>query len=218
MRKIQIPEKWQRSESGITVFLNGKSREKIFVRGAIVFPSLDENLGYTGSVCIAGMFESDQNIVIFELEHFSCYDSFLAMLFKRFYDRYGVLEYYFNADADGEFEAKKFMMEKETREYSAKDTVFPELLKLSVGTDYQAFSLLRQKNAQKKFLFKSDLLKDALMGWDESAAFQKAPCELQCVCIAVSGIGSDAWSSFESEKILSAEKMNSGIFEELFDD
>ena len=118
MRKIQIPEKWQRSESGITVFLNGKSREKIFVRGGIVFPTLDEKLGYTGSVCIAGMFESDQDIVIFELEHFSCYDSFLAMLFKRFYDRYGVQEYYFNADADGEFEAKKFMMEKETREYS----------------------------------------------------------------------------------------------------
>ena len=107
---------------------------------------------------------------------------------------------------------------KETREYSAQYPVFPELLKLSVGTDYQAFSLLRQKNAQKKFLFKSDLLKDALMGWDESAAFQKAPCELQCVCIAVSGIGSDAWSSFESEKILAAEKMNAGIFEELFDD
>ena len=218
MRKIQIPQKWLCSGSGITTFIHGTGREKVFVRGAIVFPCLKEDLTYTGTLCIAGIYESDQHVLILEMRHFTDYNDILSIHFTMFYDRYGVTDYYYNADSDGDFEAKKFMIARDAREYAERDKVYPNLLKLSVGTDYQAFSLMRQKNALGKFTFKSKMLADALMSWEETVPFRKAPCELQCACIALVGICNDAWESFEQEKQLEAERMDSGIFGEIFDD
>lgn len=172
------------------VYSNATS-EKVLARGGISFPAFDkQSKQYIGalSICIGN--PDNECFKLLHVETFNWYNFFFWEKLERIKKKYGIREFYY--DESRQQDAKKLINLTENEIDMGRKHVYPILLPISFGSDFQAYDTLFQKITAGEFSYsaKSTFMTASII-WDENKSFDNAPAEMQAVCVNLYGINND---------------------------
>lgn len=172
---------------------------RAFITGSIVFPAFTKDRRLPGVVCIAAVLDTAPDVYVLDMVRFDQYDFALAQFFQKAYDRWKLSRYVIRKEADEELEALRFWQTMAVRHYRNEDKIYPDILKIPIANDTQAFTPLLMQG--EHLHIGTPLLKDAIGSYDETKPFSDAPHELQALCIALVFIAQRSWKAFESDRM-----------------
>lgn len=193
-RMIRQPVRYHRDtpSSPFTryVYSNATS-ERVLARGGISFPAFDKQSKlYIGALSVCTGNPDNECFKLLHVETFNWYNFYFWEKLENIGKKYGIREFYY--DASRMDDAKKLINLTENEMSMGRKHLYPILLPISFGSDFQAYDTLFQKITTGEFSYsaKSSFMTASII-WDENKTFENAPAEMQAVCVNLFGINND---------------------------